>query len=221
MGANVEREPTCPLRRKILRAALAALCAVLAAYPALAQEGAPAAGGDAPQAAAGAPAKGPAPAGGAAIRDVEPFTPQREAAGLQRRANMKALIANARAHAAGALASLPAANMRTAPPPVFSGGGGATPRSAIGVPLPAAPLPGHPVAGIPAAAGGRPAGTGTPPPGVAGATHYVPLPNAGPPPRGAVINGAMMGRTSSGPGYVGGPAKDRSGINGTLMSPKR
>jgi hypothetical protein len=34
------------------------------------------------------------------------------------------------------------------------------------------------------------------------------------------INGAMMGHIASGPGYIGGPAKDRSGINGTAMRPR-
>jgi hypothetical protein len=212
----MESERTCLIRTRILSTAMAALCATLAAYPALAQEGAPAAGGDASQAGDGAATKGPAPAGGAAIRDVEPFTPQRGAAGLQRRANMKALIANARTSAGGAPASWPATNVRTVPPQVLPGAGGAMPRNAIG-----ATLPGHGVAGVQAPAGGRPAGIGTPLPGVAGTAHRVSLPNAGPAPRGAVINGATMGRTPSGPGYVGGPARDRSGINGTLMPPKR
>jgi hypothetical protein len=29
-----------------------------------------------------------------------------------------------------------------------------------------------------------------------------------------------MGHIASGPGYIGGPAKDRSGISGTAMRPR-
>jgi len=39
-------------------------------------------------------------------------------------------------------------------------------------------------------------------------------------PQTAGINGTMMGHIASGPSSVGGPAKDRSSINGTTMRPK-
>src|SRR5215472_7055511 len=38
---------------------------------------------------------------------------------------------------------------------------------------------------------------------------------------GTGLNGSTMGRITTGPGYIGGPAKDRSGINGTAIRPKR
>lgn len=39
--------------------------------------------------------------------------------------------------------------------------------------------------------------------------------------RGAALNGTTMGHIASGPASIGGPAKDRSGINGTALRPKR
>jgi hypothetical protein len=223
MRMQMERERTGLLRARLLGTAMATLCAVLAACPAaLAQEGAPAGGGDAPQTGDGPPAKGTGPDGsGTANRDVEPFTPQRGSAGLQRRANLKALIATSRTNAGGASASMPGSNVRTSSTPALPGVGATmTQRNAIGVALPGA-APGRGIAGIPTPAGSKPAGIGTPSSNVIGAIHHASLPNAGLPSRGAVVNGTTMGRGSSGPGYIGGPAKDHSGINGTLMSPKR
>jgi hypothetical protein len=42
----------------------------------------------------------------------------------------------------------------------------------------------------------------------------------GAPPHAAVISGTTVSHIASGPGYLGGPAKDRSGINGTAIRPK-
>jgi hypothetical protein len=175
---------------------LTAICATLAANPAPAQEGG-------------------AAADGAANRDVEPFTPQRS--GLQRRANLKALIAIARSNAAG----FPRANVRIVPSPVRPGMEATPQRNAIGVAMPGAP--GGGAAGIMAPAGNKPAGIGTPGAGVP-LIHQTPapaIPALSHPLRGAAINGTMMGRAASGSGSVGGPAKDHSGINGTMMLPKR
>jgi hypothetical protein len=43
----------------------------------------------------------------------------------------------------------------------------------------------------------------------------------GPGPHTAGIGGTAISRIGLGPGHIGGPAKDRSGINGTTMRPKR
>jgi hypothetical protein len=196
------------LRVDLLRTMIAALW-VLAAYPALAQEGGPAAGG-------GGSAAPAAPDGAAApSRDVEPFTPQRGSAGLWRRANLKALIANRPNNTA----NLPPATVRIAPLPVRPGGDTAPQRNAIGVALPGAQSPGHSIAGVATSAGNRPAGIGTPAAPV-GMARSTPSLNPSQAPRGAGINGTTMGRMASGPGSIGGPAKDRTSINGTLMSRK-
>jgi hypothetical protein len=195
----------------------AALWGALASYPALAQDGAPAAGGDAPQTGDGAATKGAAPDGTAATsRDIEPFTPQRGSAGLWRRANLKALIANPPNKAAG----LPPANVRISPSPMRPGMEMAPQRNAIGAATPSLQLPGHGIAGVATPAGNRPSGIGTPLASITGVTRQTPVPNAGQTLRGAAINGTTMGHVASGPGSVGGPVKDRSGINGTLMPPK-
>jgi hypothetical protein len=184
---------TSKVDRIALIAMLTALCAVMAAHPAPAQESAPAAGGDAAQA--------PAPAG-----DVEPFTPQRGPAGLQRRANLKAVIANAPANTAG----VPPAAARAASSPARSRMD-AVQRNAIGVALP----------GTPAPAGNKPANTGTPVANAAGITQRLPAPAAGSALHATGINGTTMGRMMAGPGSIGGPAKNHSGINGTSMPPRR
>jgi hypothetical protein len=197
-----------------------ALCAALVALPAPAQEGAPAAGADVPQAGGGsgdgAAMKGPAPDGTVlANRDIEPFTPQRGSAGLSRRANLKTLIANA-PKAAGS----PPANARIAPP-MRPGIDAAAPRNAIGVAMPGERPSGHDTAGVTTQAGRRLTGIGTPAGNVGRAMHHVPVPiNVSPALYGAAINGTTMGHIASRPGSIGGPAKDRSGINGTLMRPK-
>jgi len=174
------------------RMMLAALCAVLTVHAAPAQEGAPAGGGGAPQTSDG-------PAAALTSRDIEPFTPQRAPAGLQRRANLKTLIANALGRTAGA----PPGAVRTAPLPVRSA---ALQRNAIGVTMTGVHLPGHGMTSVTLPAGNRLANMGTPNP--SGAL------------RGGGINGATMKHMSAGPGLIGGPAKNLSGINGTLMPSK-
>jgi hypothetical protein len=193
-----------PFRTMILGAI--ALCA---AHAALAQEGAPAGGGDAPQAGDGVAAKGMTP-------DVEPFTPQRGLTGLQRRANVKALIANARSGTAG----LPSANLHVVSPTLRPAMEAAPPRNAIGIAMPGVQLQGR---GVTAPAGTRSSGIGAPAGHVVGMTRQAPLPPfpiAGQTLHGAGINGTVMGRAALNSGSVGGPAKDRSGINGTLMPSK-
>jgi hypothetical protein len=191
------------LRTRIVRTLLAAICVLPAAYHALAQEGAPAAGdGTAP-----APDKA-----AAANRDVEPFTPQRGPAGLQRRANLKALVENARSNAAG----LPPANLRTvAPAQLRPAMQAAPPRNAIGAAVPGVQSPGR---GITTPAANGSAGIGAPAGSVARMTYQAPLPKAVQMPRGTGINGTAMVRAASSAGSIGGPAKDRSGINGNLTA---
>jgi hypothetical protein len=211
--------------------AIVALWAALAACPALAQEAnapsAPAAGADSPQAGGGpgdSVVKGAAAApDGAATtnsRDIEPVTPMRGAAGLQRRANLKGLIANAPPRPAGA----PAGYTRVGPLPAYPAAQAATARNAIGVPIPGAKPPGHDSAGIASqarAAGIGTAGIGTAPGSAGSVTHQMQVPaNAGAALRGAGVNGTAMGHVASGPAPIGGPARDRSGINGTLMRRK-
>jgi hypothetical protein len=40
------------------------------------------------------------------------------------------------------------------------------------------------------------------------------------PSHAAVISGTTVSHIASGPGYLGGPAKDHTGINGTAIRPK-
>jgi hypothetical protein len=196
---------------------IAALCVAPAVSRALAQEGAPAAGG------ADAPA--PPPAGGHTSDDAvkgpdgvetnraetnrnvdQVVAPRHGAAGLWRRANMKTLIANASsANAAGGLG----ANTRIGPQPhPFD-----VPRNAVGAVLPAA----RPSV----TAGIRPLGVGTVAVNVGNHTTQAHAPaNAGQALRGAALNGTTMNRAAMQPGYIGGPAKDHTGINGTLMRPR-
>jgi hypothetical protein len=193
---------------------IVALSATLATCPALAQEGAPAAGAEAPQA-GGGPSDGTAmkgPDGAAQTNgDLELAAPVRGSKSLWRRANVKTLIANAPGNAAG----LPAPNARTGVPPVHPGIGVSTPRNAIGMSLTGVRPPGHDGAGVPTQAGTRPTGVGTATGSAGGVTHQ-----ASPPTNtGAAINGTTMGRVVS--GSIGGPARDRTGINGTLMPPKK
>jgi hypothetical protein len=203
----------------ILAAAVVVSCALLAAHPAPAQE-APAAGGDVPHGAdsAGDAAKGPAadPDAAPPPRDLDLVPPRRGTAGLWRPTDMKALIPKRSNRAAG----LPPANTpRIAPLPARPGTYGATPRNAIGTsisprqpgpePRGITPLPGtRPTTGTTAGNGGT-ATRPTPVPAIASQTMH-----------GTAINGTTMGRLASGPASIGGPAKDRSAINGTLLKPK-
>jgi hypothetical protein len=208
--------------------AIVALWAALAACPAPAQEGAanganaPAASADVPQAGGSpgdSPAKGAAAAPDKAATsnrgDVEPVTPMHGAASLQRRANMKALIANALPKHPGA----PAGTTRVGPLPARPVVEAAAVRNAIGVQMPGAKSPGHDGAGV--ATQPRVTGIGTTLGSAGSATRPMPVPtNAGAALRGVGVNGTAMGRVASGPALVGGPARDRSGINGTVMRPR-
>jgi hypothetical protein len=190
---------TSKMDRIALTALLTALGAIVAANPASAQEGAPAAGGDAVQA--------PAPSS-----DVEPFTPRRGPAGLARRANLKALIANASGRAAG----VPSAAAGAAPSRVrirMDAGQ----RNAIGVVVPGTTAPAIGIIGNAAPSGNKPANIGTPVANIAGTTQRLPAPAASSVLHATGINGTTMGRMITSPGSIGGPAKDHSGINGTSM----
>jgi hypothetical protein len=128
---------------------------------------------------------------------------------------VKTLIANAPAKVAG----LPAADTRMGPPLLRPPIDGSTQRNAIGIALPGARLPGYDRAGV--TTGTRPTGIGTASVNVGNPTNKMRTPtNAGPALHGTAINGTTMGRVAAGAGSIGGPARDRSGINGTLMRPK-
>jgi hypothetical protein len=190
----IETPAVCGPRRPLLCTVIAALCAGLAIHQAAAQEAAPAAA-DAP--AAGNPGGAAAAKGqdGAAetYRNVDQaVASQYGAAGLWRRANVKTLIVNAPSNAGA-----PAVTPRTGPPPRL---GFNVSRNAIGSALPTADTSaatGH--------AGNR--------------TVQIHVP-ANPAPRGAAINGTTMNRIGAGPGYIGGPARNHTGINGTSMRPR-
>jgi hypothetical protein len=166
---------------------------------------------------------GPTPPNVTLSHGINLVTPDNGYAGLLRRANRKALIANAANKPVGPMTAA-AAN----PPLPHSGREGA--RNAVGLVVPAGngaagtgagqhPLPspvhngtgpsGTGVIGTGSAAvggGADPRHLTTTPPGVA-------LHTAG-------INGTTMGHIASGPGIIGGPAKDRSAINGTVVRSK-
>jgi hypothetical protein len=89
------------------------------------------------------------------------------------------------------------------------------PRNAIGMSLTGVRPPGHKSAGVPDQAGTKLTGIGTAPGNALGVTHQASAPMN----TGAAINGTTMGRLVS--GSIGGPARDRTGINGTLMPPKK
>ncbi len=200
------------------------LCVALAG-PAPAQEGAAAAIGDASQAGSAAPGDGavrePLRGGAAgAPGDIELAAPRHDS-GLWRRANVKALIATAPGKGAGS----PAAATRIAPPLPDSINVPAS-RNAVGVALPS-PRPGPGIAAVTSPAGPRLTGIGsTAGAGIAaGSTGNVPgrMPtpaNLAVAPHGAAIDGTAMRHTATGPGSIGGPARERTGINGTLMRPR-
>jgi hypothetical protein len=142
--------------------------------------------------------------------------------GLQRRANRNALIANA-----PKTLGRPPAAIGVSAPFTFSGG---TARSAAGVPGASGsafgPLsvgraaPGLKTSATGASTVGSVATTAT---GAGAAWPRPGLPASavtGAPPHAAVISGTTVSHIASGPGYLGGPAKDRSGINGTAIRPK-
>jgi hypothetical protein len=214
---SITRRPDS--RVHLLSTMIVAVCAVLVVCPALAQDAATAGGDVAPAGGPGdgVPIKGPA--GGAEApavtnHGIDPVTPQRGIVGLQRRANLKALISGAPHQAAG----LPLANVRVAPLLMSPGIAGAVPRNPIGAAIPGTRSPDHDAAHITTQTGTRLTGLGAA--GRVGTTHQMPVPTSvGPALHGAGINGTTMGHMASGPASIGGPAKDRSGINGTLMRP--
>ncbi|MBO0751440.1 MAG: hypothetical protein J2P53_04990 [Bradyrhizobiaceae bacterium] len=182
-------------------ATVLALYAVLAANPAPAQEGPPSPdGGDFTRAGgtAGDGTKAPVAEAPPPVHDVESVPPRHGAATLWRRANVKALVANA-----ANKANLPALNTPHVAPLPVRAGGAITPRNAIGAVIPPSGQRGTNV-GSAAANGGT-------------TMHQMPAPaNAGQALHGAAINGSTMGgRTASRAGSIGGPAKDRSGVDGT------
>lgn len=214
-----------------------AFCAALAAGPALAQEAA-GADHDAPRGDGGggdsAAIKGfqGNPDGGrplvpraeegrgkAAMTNagIDLVLPEGGAASLKRRANLKALIANAPKGAAG----LPASNVRTGSPLAPPGGGAAT-HNAIGAVMPGGPAPAHGLPTFSTQAGRAMTAIGTPAKNTGGTNLYRgPVPLNVPTPHASGLNGTMMGRVATGAGTIGGPAKDRSGINGTFIRPNR
>jgi hypothetical protein len=225
-------------RVKVLGVAVAAaLCAAFAIGPGFAQEDAPAADRGAPPrvdggSGDGAAIKGlpthPGPDGSRrgmvgpeapANGGIDPVRPEGGSAGLQRRANLKMLIANAPKMATG----LPASSPRIGPPSMRSGADGAAARNAVGAAIAGSQLAGHRVSGPTIQTGAGTTGVGAAMGNVGGVNLHrpaVPL-NPGLIPRAAGLNGTMMGHIGSGPGSIGGPAKDHSGINGTSIRPKR
>jgi hypothetical protein len=166
-----------------------------------------------------APATGtPGPQGVVLSHGINLVTPDGGYAGLLRRANRKALIANnAAKRPVNPLAGT--ANL----PLTHPGREGPIARNAVGLVLPGSGAAGagpH-VPAPPPHAG--PSGTGPIGTVVVGGAHPPPTPpNAGVSAtlHTAGINGTTMGHIASGPGIIGGPAKDRSGINGTTVRPK-
>jgi hypothetical protein len=225
-------------RFKILGIAVA-FCAALAAGPGFAQEDAPATDRDVPRgdggtgngaAIKGLPTNG-APDGnrttpppnlsprvGESIvtNGIDPVGPEGGSASLQRRANRKALIANAPKTAAGS----PASNARIGPPLAPPGASGAATHNAIGAVMPGGQTSGYSAPSFTVRAGSGVTAVVAPGRDVGGVSlHRAPVPlNAGP--TSAGLNGTMMGHIASGTGSIGGPAKDRSGINGTAIRSK-
>jgi hypothetical protein len=148
--------------------------------------------------------------------------------GLQRRANRNALITNA-----PKVPGRPPAAIGISAPFMFSGATGKTAHNSAGVVVPGASSSALGTSGL-----GRNAAdlrTSAPPgvnaigsvataaTGAGAALHHPSLPSSavtGAPSHAAVISGTTVSHIASGPGYLGGPAKDRSGINGTAIRPK-
>ena len=233
-----------------------AVCAALAVDRGLAQEDVPNAGteraaprGDgsggngavrgateASRKGAAAPTGGPGATAGAQGLALDhgndPIRLEGGLAGLQRRANRKALTANAPKTPAGAVATT-----GIGAPSLRAGADGGVARNAIGIVTPGgAQGTGRAAAGFMPQTGGTASGPGigasrpgavgggmaTTNPGGAGLGRSAVPFNAvtAPIPRPTGINGTNMGHIASGPSSVGGPAKDRSVINGTTIRPK-
>jgi hypothetical protein len=214
-------------RVKVLSLAVAvALCAALAASPGRAQEDGTNAGPNRDASRMGGVAVGD---GGDTIggRGAEPVRLEGGSASLQRRANRKSLIATA-----PNMPGASPAHIGAIPPFKFPGAEGGPPRNAIGVVVPGGGQGfGHAVPGSIAPAGigvhgpgSAAAGAGTAAGNVGGADarRWVipPNPVTSPATHTSGIHGSTMGHIASGPGYIGGPAKDRSGISGTAMRPR-
>jgi hypothetical protein len=178
-------------------------------------------GAAAPPGALGTPS---ADSGAALSRDVDPIRLDGGFAGLQRRANRKSLIANA-----PKMPAAQSANSGAALPVKRAGADGGAVRNAVGIVVPGGQD--HAVLGSmgSAGAGVRGSGSGIVSVGTAignidGANAHRPAvpANAITSPAGHTsgINGTTMGHIASGPSYIGGPTRDRSGINGTAVRPR-
>lgn len=236
-----------------IAAVIAALCALLATGPGYAQEEAPPTGRDVPQANGGGdngaaskervisggsdgsragPTSSRAGDGreGAVVTNswTDPIRVEGGSAGLQRRAKLKALLANPPRMTTGS----PVPSTRIVPPLVRPGAEAGATRNAIGIVLPgsgqglshAVPPSSTAAAGIGALRPGSGVGSVGAPPGNVGSADarrsaVPPHPATSPLAHTSGINGTTMGHIASGPSYIGGPAKDRSGINGTAMRP--
>jgi hypothetical protein len=147
--------------------------------------------------------------------------------GLQRRANRKALIANV-----PKISARPPASIGISAPFKFSAASGGTVHNAASVVVPGASSSAVAPPGLgrnapdlraSAATGVNGVGSVATVTGASAAWRPPSLPSgavAGAPPHAAVINGTTVSHIASGPGYLGGPAKDRSGINGTAIRPR-
>jgi hypothetical protein len=158
---------------------------------------------------------------------AEPIRLEGGFTGLQRRANRKTLIANV-----PKIPGRPPAAIGISAPP--GGVNGPTARNAVSVIVLGGPSSGRNAPDFRTYVGISASGVGTPNTGGvgvgatkanAGAMDWrrPSLPSnavTGAMPHAPVINGTTVSHIASGPGYLGGPAKDRSGINGTAIRPK-
>jgi hypothetical protein len=193
---------------------VAAWCAALAVVPGFAQENAPTTDGNVSRASGGAVGAPEFTTNG-----VDPVRPESGSAGLQRRANLKALIASAPKMATGS----PASGTRTGPPLVRPGVDGAGARNAIGAVMPGGQTSSYSPPGFTVQTRSGVTATGTPGRNVGDVNlRRGPVsPNAGQTPQAAGLNGTTIGHVGSGLGSIGGPAKNHSGINGTFLRPNR
>jgi hypothetical protein len=154
----------------------------------------------------------PGPHGVTLSHGINLVTPDNGYAGLLRRANRKALIANAAKKPTGTLAGI---GTGTSPQLTHPGREGALARNAVGLVVPGG---GGAGAGGAGPHGVGAIGTG----GVVAVAHPTTLPNVvtAPTVHAAGINGTTIGHLASGPGIIGGPAKNVSSINGTTVRPK-
>lgn len=154
----------------------------------------------------------PGPQGVVLSHGINLVTPDNGYAGLLRRANRKALIAAKRpVNPLAGTANLPLTHLTRESPIARNAVGLVLPGSGAGGTGPHVPVP-PPHAG--------PSGTGPIGTAVVGGGHLPPTPpNAAISPilHTAGINGTTIGHIASGPGIIGGPAKDRSSINGTAV----